>query len=118
VDKAVITGCLSHLVSTGLVKEGPRGAFRRMAIAAPEPTPLKVPVKKDPPRMHAIVSEEPFFDTLSRVADELRSLARSMDKAAVSIEDAALVAQKAIEDEQTKTAKYDQLKHLLKGIAD
>ncbi len=127
VDKDVLTGCLNTLVTAGLIKERQRGTFRRIditpadtasesAIAETVDVDTPPPPKPEPPIMRVVKLQETFFDKFARVAAEMRTASILLAKHADLIEEAALDAQKAIDDEKEKNKKFDQLRQLLKGI--
>ena len=122
VDINVLMGCINNLMSHGLVREKPSGMYRRCyvyeneSVAEPPTEPKAKAVESKPATpLRAPKVDEHFLDTLARAAGELRNLSSALVRVAALIEDAALNAQKAVEDEKQKSVRFDHLRALING---
>lgn len=116
-DHRITQGCVNTLVNSGLVKESPRGTFRRLSIKqqkkeVTEPALLKpIETRKEMTvemKFPAKKEKDPL-EMLSSISSSARKLADDLD-------DAALVIASQIRDIESQSSKLKQLQALLKSI--
>ncbi len=121
VDLRVVSGCLNHLLDDGFVKERPPGMFRRVHAALPredEPMAASTPEAKPDnvtrlPALPPVALPDEPLDDFADIAATLRGLAEAALDLAARVEEAALSAQKRVEQEQAKGARFEKLRKLL-----
>ena len=114
VDLHTVEGCLSDLAKQGLVREFPKGCYRRILPNPPKETEPAADVAAElPPK---VITPPPTpveaTDWISRLAGLANSLRRSAD----AIDDIALAVQDEIEEAKGSNAKLKQLQAVLAGV--
>lgn len=118
-DRRIVDGCINTLVESGLVKESPRGSFRRIE-AKPEkeqPTPeVKLVVQPKFKLVEQGATPRDPLDRMAAVAASIRGIGRQLEAAATEVEETALYMQQSIESTATKSEQLDALRKLLKDL--
>jgi hypothetical protein len=113
-DIRIIQGCVNTLVGSGLVKEIPKGMFKRLSVRTQEKnvheTQGSIQIINEPKEI--IVTEKNNKDPL----EMLSLISSSARKLADDLDDAALVIASQIKDIESQTSKLKQLQALLKSI--
>ena len=123
-DHKLVSGCLSSLVDTGLVREPVRGSFKRVNIA---PKPAQPSLKAVPSSDAAATPATPDpMDRAISLAAQVRALASSAIKIATELDDLALEVEGRIQQVEAGAKQFCdagnlkevlQLQELLNSIA-
>jgi hypothetical protein len=122
IERRVVDGCLSALVSSGLVREPSPGVFIRI-----RPKPIAVPEFKETTTPMGVLTapatvtqheprKEGTLDKLAQLAGDLRKLSNEAAHLASRVEDAAVEVEEERLRLREEAGKMRELKALLKSL--
>ncbi|WP_236225681.1 hypothetical protein [Pseudomonas pseudonitroreducens] len=117
-DSRIVSGCLSSLVDSGLIKKTGRDSFQRIPVEPKTKTQeLKMaePAKKIETPVEPKRSTSPL-EMLGELATEIVGMAEHMKRLASRVEDVALAVEQERESSAKSMESYRQLKALLKSL--
>ncbi|MCY1308347.1 hypothetical protein D9M70_583470 [compost metagenome] len=123
-DARIVSGCLSRLVDSGLVKKIGRDLYQRTPVEQkqkPEEPKMPAPAKKQPevsaaPACSAMQRHSAPLEMLGELAGEIVGMAEHLRRLATRVEDVALAVEQERESSAKSMESYRQLKSLLKNL--
>ncbi|MFG5862739.1 hypothetical protein [Metapseudomonas sp. CR1201] len=117
-DSRIVSGCLTTLVDSGLIKKTGRDQFQRIAVEA---KPKTQESKMAEPAQKIEVTPEPKravspLEMLGELATEIVGMAGHLKRLAARVEDVALAVEQERESSAKSMEQYRQLKALLKNL--
>ncbi|MCO6057327.1 hypothetical protein NG726_11660 [Pseudomonas sp. MOB-449] len=118
-DSRIVSGCLSTLVDSGLVKKSGRDQYQRIPVEQkqkPEEPKMTAPAKKQSEVSAVPVRKATPLEMLGELAGEIVGMAEHMKRLAARVEDVALAVEQDRESHSEELGKLRQLQALLKDL--
>ncbi|QEY62524.1 hypothetical protein FXN65_10720 [Metapseudomonas lalkuanensis] len=118
-DSRIVSGCLSTLVDSGLVKKIGRDQYQRIPVEQKqksEEPKMSAPAKKQPEVSAAPARKATPLEMLGELAGEIVGMAEHMKRLATRVEDVALAVEQERESNSENLEKLRQLQAILKSL--
>jgi hypothetical protein len=123
-DARIVSGCLSRLVDSGLVKKTGRDSYQRAPVEQkqkPEEPKMPAPAKKQTEvssaaPCNAMQRQSAPLEMLSELAGEIVGMAEHLKRLASRVEDVALAVEQERESNSENLEKLRQLQSILKSL--
>lgn len=116
-DSRIVSGCLTTLVDSGLIKKTGRDQFQRIAVEAKQKT--QEPKMAEPAQQMEITPEPKRvspLEMLGELATEIVGMAGHLKRLAARVEDVALAVEQERESSAKSMEQYRQLRALIKTM--
>ncbi|WEW97715.1 hypothetical protein P3T65_26380 [Pseudomonas nitroreducens] len=117
-DAQIVSGCLTKLVDSGLIKKCGRDAYQRRAVEQkqkPQEQKMTAVAAKPAQQVEAKPAASPL-DLIGELASDIAAAGESLKRLAKRAEDVALMVEQDREVNAKAMAGYRQLKSLLKDL--
>lgn len=116
-DSRIVSGCLSSLVDSGLVKKIARDLYQRIPVEQkPEAPKMAAPAKKQSEVSAVPTRKATPLEMLGELAGEIVGMAEHMKRLATRVEDVALAIEQERESNSENLEKLRQLQAILKSL--